>query len=183
MSVEDYQYQRDRLENDWRDLETLTVPVSGGGGQAFPVGPQPYRRDMWTDRGRGPSRWTDEHANSKPIAWETKQIFSINGEEYAVVVMYADCKVYWTSASDNRTQIISASFTGYSPKQNILYVKDIRKRNLIGGIGLVLRTIDLNVPLQTVDEYNRSLFGAERVFPPPIKDKELDEMFSIGENI
>ena len=143
----------------------------------------PYRRDMWTDRGRGPSRWTDEHANSKPIAWETKQIFSINGEEYAVVVMYADCKVYWTSATDNRTQIISASFTGYSPKQNILYVKDIRKRNLIGGIGLVLRTIDLNVPLQTVDEYNRSLFGAERVFPPPIKDKELDDMFEIGKNI
>jgi hypothetical protein len=170
-------------ENEWRvqpDPRVAPPPP-----RPAPMGEEVYTPPRWGRQRtqdaveilRNRYRRVEEVANEKEIFWQTREIFTINGEEYASVVMYADSKVYWTTPKGSGTQIISASFTGWSPKQNVLYVKDIRKQ-WVGGIGLILKVADINIPRQIVEEYNRTVRGEQGASP---KAEGLDEMFKLEE--
>ena len=98
------------------------------------------------------NRRNRETVNASPIRWEVREVFKIEDVEYASVVVYTKGRIYFTSNERVGTQIISASFTGWVPRQNILYVKDLTK-GYIGGIGLILPVSDIDIPLQIVNEY------------------------------
>ncbi len=121
------------------------------------------------------NRRNRETVNASPIRWEVREVFKIEDVEYASVVVYTKGRIYFTSNERVGTQIISASFTGWVPRQNILYVKDLTK-GYIGGIGLILPVSDIDIPLQIVNEYNRMVNG--EVFNIP-KAGELDDMFTL----
>lgn len=121
------------------------------------------------------NRRNRETVNASPIRWEVREVFKIEDVEYASVVVYTKGRIYFTSNERVGTRIISASFTGWVPRQNILYVKDLTK-GYIGGIGLILPVSDIDIPLQIVNEYNRMVNG--EVFNIP-KAGELDDMFTL----